>query len=264
MNGATASPREILGTEDLAVHIGARTLIEALTLRVHAGEIWSLLGPNGCGKSTLLHVLAGLHPPAAGTVRLIGRALPGLAPREAARLRGLLLQTQSDAFDARVRDVVSLGRHPYIGRFGWESDVDRAAVQHAMHAMDVLHLADRRMHRLSGGERQRVAVATLLAQDTPLLLLDEPTIHLDLSHQAMLMTRLVSMAHERQCAIVFATHEYNLAARFATHALLIHGASEVDIGPADTMLTAERLARLFGFPMVALRNGAPPVFVPQW
>lgn len=252
-----------LGVRGLRVRAGVRVLLEELSVDFRAGESWCLLGPNGSGKSTLLHTLAGLHSPDAGSITLFGAALPDWNGRAAARKRGLLQQHHNDSFSAGVLETVLLGRHPHIGRFGWEGAEDLRRARDALALVDLSGAGERDVLTLSGGERQRVALAALFAQDPELLLLDEPSAHLDLSHQASVFEHL-SCLRTRGRTIVFATHDCNLAARFATHALLLDGRGGGICGEARVMLDAERLSRLFGFPLAWAQAKHASGFVPRW
>jgi len=253
--------RLLLQTQALKISAGSRTLIESLDLKVHGGELWCVMGPNGSGKTTLLHTLAGLRPLQGGSVALKGRALADWPSGELARLRGLLPQTQHDAFSAAAIDVVLLGRHPHLGRWAWESASDRRAAAAALKAMDLEALADHDVTTMSGGERQRVGIAALLAQDPPLLLLDEPVAHLDLHHQVTMLDRLRRLAHERGRAIVMSIHDLNLAARFATHALVLGPGAMLRQGPAESTMNEVVLSAAFGHPVASERFGNRTVFV---
>ena len=240
----------LLDVRGLDLRAGTRLLVSQLNLQVHAGELWCVLGPNGSGKSTLLHTLAGLRAPAAGTVQCVGADTAQAAPEQLARLRGLLTQTVHDSFSAPALDVVLLGRHPHHDRWSFgDGDDDRRIALDAMAAVDAAALAARDVTTLSGGERQRVAVAALLAQQVPLMLLDEPTAHLDLKHQIGLLQHLQDWVEREAHAAVLALHDLNLAARFATHALLLGPRAQARAGRVDTVMTDVALAAAFDHPL---------------
>lgn len=253
----------LLAARGLRIEAGGRVLVAAADLCVRRGETWCLLGRNGSGKSTLLHALAGLSAPRQGSVLLDGRTYRDWGLRAAARLRGLLLQQQVDTFSATVCDTVMLGRHPHIGGLHGASHEDRAIVEQTMHSLDLTALAGQDILTLSGGERQRVALATLLAQAPALYLLDEPTAHLDFAHQAMLF-RTLSALTRAGCAVLFATHDCNLARRFATHALLLGGDGDLHAGEAHALLDAERLSTVFGHRLDEIGDGVTGALVPRW
>jgi iron complex transport system ATP-binding protein len=256
-----SASKPLLEARGVKVTAGERTLIDALDLQVRRGELWCVLGPNGSGKTTLLHTLAGLRAPGAGSIALKGRALADWPLDELARQRGLLPQAQHDAFSAAVTDVVLLGRHPHLGRWAWESEHDRRLAHAALQAMDLTALADHDVTTLSGGERQRVGIAALLAQDPPLLLLDEPVAHLDLHHQVTALEHLRRLTRERGRAVLMSIHDLNLAARFATHALVIGPGTRLHQGPAESTMNEVVLSAAFGHPVAAERYGNRTVYV---
>jgi iron complex transport system ATP-binding protein len=253
----------LLAAQALTVRIGGRTVAEALNLRLAAGERLVILGRNGAGKTTLLHTLAGLRLPAAGRVELEGTPVEALGGREAAQLRGLLAQQQVDAFPATVLEMALVGRHPHLGRWGWESARDERIAREALAAVGLAELADRDVRSLSGGERQRLAIATLLAQQPRLHLLDEPLAHLDLNHQVAVLALFSRQAEEACAGVVMVLHDVNLARRYADRILLLAGDGRWEEGPAAEMLDTARLSALYGHPLRALHDSAGPVFVPE-
>ncbi len=243
---AAPQPAPLLEARGLTLTRGSRTLVSRLDWQAHGGQLWCLLGPNGVGKTTLLHALAGVLP-AAG-VTLDGRALAQWDVQQLALERGFMPQQIHDAFSASALDTVLLGRHPHLGRWDWESDADVAIAQQALDACGMAGFAQRDVVTLSGGERQRVGLAMLLAQQPRVLLLDEPASHQDLQHQVAIFTLLRALADGGR-ALVAAVHDINLAARFATHALLLDGSGGTEAGPVGEMLTPERLSRIFHHPV---------------
>ena len=217
-------------------------------------------GRNGAGKTTLLTTLAGLRAPAAGTIEIDGRPLSTFEPRELARFRGLLPQDDSDPFPATALETVLIGRHPHLSRWRWEGAEDLRIARQALSAADLAGAESRDVRTLSGGERRRVALATLLAQQPRLFLLDEPSSHLDLAHQVATLDRLVSLARTEHRSVVMALHDVNLAMRYCDHALLLDR-GEGEAGPAEELLTRERLSVLYGVPLRRLRDEDRSVFV---
>jgi iron complex transport system ATP-binding protein len=250
----TAGP-PLLEASRLTLHAGTRELLRDLSLCVNAGELWCVLGPNGSGKTTLLHTLAGVSTPAAGRVCLMGADLAHTPPEHTARRRALLTQTVHDSFSARALEVVLLGRHPHHDRWSFDDNEDRRIAQDALAAVDAAALWARDVVTLSGGERQRVAIAALLAQRVPLMLLDEPTAHLDLRHQIGVLEHLRGLVDAGGHAAVIALHDLNLAARFATHALVLGGAAPV-AGTVDDAMSEDALAAAFEHPLRRLRTGS--------
>jgi iron complex transport system ATP-binding protein len=259
-----AKLRASLHVSALALRAGGRTLIDDLTLTFSPGEAWCIAGPNGAGKTTLLNVLAGLSKPAAGAVSLDGVDLNDWRAAGLARRRAWMPQSTHDAFSATVLDTVLLNRFPYLTGWGWESDDDRAAAHAALDALGLAAFASRDVLTLSGGERQRVALAAVLCQNAPLLLLDEPLAHLDLHHQIDCLNALVKAARDERRAVVLSCHDLNLARRFATHALLLDGHGGAQGGLVADVLTAERASAAFGYPLALIRDGGHEALVPRF
>jgi iron complex transport system ATP-binding protein len=248
-----ALPEVAIQLDALRVHAGARDLVADLTLTVRRGERWVILGPNGAGKSSLLAVLAGLRCAEAGTVRLAGQGFERWTVDALAGCRALVTDRWLDPFAASVLDTVLTARY----RFG-PADADGLARAHAELAqLDCADLAEHDVRTLSRGERQRVALATALAQDTPLLLCDEPTSHQDPRHQALVLRRL---AHLPDRTLVASMHDVNGAARLATHVLLLSGRGTWRAGPAAEVLTTEALGDLFGAPFAVVATDEGPLF----
>lgn len=256
--------RPLLCARDVELNVGGHTLLKSLSLDVHPGDRWCVLGPNGSGKTTLLRVLAGICRPNRGAVHLRGMPYDRWAPRLAALERSFLPQGESYAFQASVRDCVLLGRHPHSSRFGWLSARDRECACAAMSVMDLTLLAERDVRTLSGGEQQRTRLAAMLAQDPKLFVLDEPTSHLDLGHQAALFRHLANLCEHERSALIFSTHELSLAARFATHALVFCGDGSVRCGASADVLRHDFLSDAFGFPIDAAQGASGNAFVPRW
>jgi len=253
----------LLEASDLCLRAGERTLVHGLSFGVHAGEVWCMLGRNGAGKSTFLHTAVGLRMPQRGTLRLAGRALNEWPVAEAARQRAFLPQSIHDAFSASVLETVLVGRHPHLSRWQWEGEDDRRIAQAALAAVDLSGFDERDVLTLSGGERQRVALAALLVQDTPLLLLDEPVNHLDLHHQLMVLEHLVKLARERGKGILFTAHDLNIAARYAGHAVLLSPGGSTQQGKIGEVMTETALSQAFGQRVNRVQALGCTLFVPQ-
>ncbi len=251
----------LLGVHGLVVRIGPRTLVQGLSMQAFAGQVWCILGANGAGKSTFLDTVVGLRCPDGGSIHLAGRPAGDWSPLEAARVRAYLPQSMRDAFSATLLDVVLMGRHPHLSRWAWEDEPERRIALAALHAVGLADMAGRDITTLSGGERQRAAIAALIAQDTPLLLLDEPVAHLDLRHQTMILEHLRRLAFERERAVVFSVHDLNLAARFATHAMLFHGNGAVEAGPVGEVMTDEALSGALHCGVARIDVGPRSLFV---
>jgi iron complex transport system ATP-binding protein len=247
----------LLEARALALHAGPRELLRALDLRVERGQFWAVIGPNGAGKTTLLATLAGLARPAGGRLAMRGRPLAHWKPLAAARWRGFLPQHVEPMYGVAVLQAVLLGRHPHAGRHGWslwEGADDIALARAALDRMGLAALAARDVASLSGGERQRVALASLLAQDPPLALLDEPLTHLDLHHQHAVMQLLRERA-QGGSAVVASIHDLSLAARFATHALVFTGGGDCATGAAADVLDEATLSAAFAHRVQRLADG---------
>ena len=253
----------MIETIDLTLTAGQRVLLDCLSWRAQAGENWCVIGPNGAGKSTFLRALAGVREADGGSIRLDGRELASWPLGELARKRAWLPQSRGDAFAYSVIDTVLAARHPYQGGRHWEGSEDLDAARKALALLDVLDLAARDVRTLSGGERQRVALAALLAQDTPVLLLDEPANALDLSHQVAVSELLARLCREQDKLVVQVVHDLNQAEAGATHALLLMPGGAWHAGPVGEVMQPGLLSQCLGHPVAAIAHGERTIFIPE-
>jgi iron complex transport system ATP-binding protein len=223
-------------------------VIYDVSLRVVAGEMVGLLGPNGAGKSTALKLATGVLKPQQGEIRLQGDSLRSLSRAEVARRVAVVPQDFSVQFAYTVRQIVEMGRLPHMGVWGVSRVDDRLAVQAALEATNVSPLADRVFNDLSGGERQRVLIALALAQDAPIILLDEPTAHLDIRHQIEVLDLLRRLNHEHGLTVIAALHDLNLAARYFPRLILFNREIVTD-GPPASVLDEAVLSRVYQTPV---------------
>ncbi len=234
----------LLECRALDVCVESRILVRGLDLQVSSGSMLVILGPNGSGKSLALHTLAGLRPPKAGEVLILGRSLTGWRRSALAVELALLPQNVEDPFPASVIETVLLGRHPHIPRWQWESARDLAIASDALAAVGLVGYEQRDILTLSGGERRRAALAAVLAQTPRIFLLDEPTNQLDPNHQLEALQLLRERA-DAGAAVVVTLHDPNLAERFADHVLLIGRNGDWQCGKAAGILTSQHLSTLY-------------------
>ena len=244
-----------IDVSDLSVTLGGVSVLDSVSTSVDEGRFVGLVGPNGAGKTTLLRAINGALTPDRGTVRVAGQDIAGLGSRATSRLVATVPQSTASAFDFPVRHVVAMGRTPHVGRLGTRTAADRAAVDEAMARAAVADLADRPVTDVSGGERQRVVLARALAQDTPVLLLDEPTSDLDVNHQVRTLELVADLVDEGR-TVVAAIHDLDLAARYCDRVALLAGGKLRAVGTPDEVLTAERLERVFDTPVEVGENPA--------
>jgi iron complex transport system ATP-binding protein len=219
--------------------------IRDVSLALDRGSLTGLLGPNGCGKTTLLKLMAGVLRPQQGTITFEERDLQDISRRELARHVAVVPQETHPAFDYRVIEMVLMGRHPHLGTFALEGPDDMAIAQDALRATGITHLAARSYMSLSGGEKQRVVIASALAQQPDVLLLDEPTASLDLAYQLEVAALLVRLNRERGSTIVVATHDLNLAASICRTLVLVRGGRVLTQGPIEGVLNSHSIRQLY-------------------
>jgi len=234
----------VIRVTDLRVELGGSTVLADVSLSVEAGEFLALVGPNGAGKTTLLWTINGRLEPTRGMVELDDRDVADLGARETARLVATVPQETAVDFAFTVEDLVTMGRTPHRGRFATVTPEDREAVQRALERTETVPLADRTVTSLSGGERQRAVLARALAQETPALLLDEPTANLDINHQVRTLSLARTFADEGT-TVVAAIHDLELAARFCDTMVLLADRQVQAAGPPASVLESEVIERAF-------------------
>lgn len=240
-----------------------REVLRDVDLVANAGEIVALIGPNGAGKSTLLRVIGGLLRPAAGTVTIDGIDVTALDRRAIARQIAVVPQVFETLFPFTVREIVALGRTSRLGPLGKLGSDDARAVARALDDLDATDLADRRIDRVSGGERQRAVLAMALAQEAGVLLLDEPTAHLDPTHQRATLERVATLARVRGLAVVAVLHDLNLAAAFASRVVLLADGAVIRDGAPGNVITAELVSAVFGPGLRVVAHDERPFVIPE-
>ncbi|GAB3619972.1 ABC transporter ATP-binding protein [Glutamicibacter endophyticus] len=243
----------LLAGESLTLGYGPRIISEGLDVQITPGSFTAILGPNACGKSTLLRALSGLGKAEAGQVIVNDRRLESYTPRQLAKHLGMLPQSASSPDSLTVYELVCRGRYAYQGFLRQFGSDDRLAVQDALEQTGLIQLAHRPLTQLSGGQRQRAWIAMVLAQQTELLLLDEPTTYLDLAHQVELLNLLDELVH-RGRTVVAVLHDLNLAFRYASHLVLMKdGKIRAQGAPAD-VVTSDLIHEIFDLPNVVISD----------
>jgi iron complex transport system ATP-binding protein len=246
----------ILAVSDLsfAYNGKAPAVLRDLGLAIPARAVTAILGPNGSGKTTLLRLLLGVLRPQRGTVHLLGRPLDDYSRRQRGRLLGLVPQDEHIPFEFSVLEYVLLGRAPYLGPLEMPGLADRMAAEEALRVAGLAELRDRPLPNLSGGERQLAVVARALAQQPSVLLMDEPTAHLDLGNRGRLLTIMRSLS-AGGATVVLTTHDPNLASEVAQHVVLMRRGEIVKVGRTEGVLTSENLSAIYGVPVQVLEIG---------
>lgn len=264
----------MLEVTHLTVGYGSKPVLKDVSFRLADGEILAVIGPNGAGKSTLVRALSGILPPQCGSIRYNGRDLCSLSVQERARMIAVVPQARNLPAGFTAWQVVSLGRTPYLNWFGQLSPADEELVREAMRRTDTAHLAERLVGELSGGEMQRLLLARALVQATPIMLLDEPTTHLDLQYQIGLLNRVVEVVRQpisgngngkpHSPAALVVLHDLNLVARYADRVLLMVDGCVRSCGTVSDVLRPAMLSEAFGVPLEVMRspNGKYPLVVP--
>jgi iron complex transport system ATP-binding protein len=233
---------------------GADFALAAINLPIPAGSAIGIIGPNGAGKSTLLKLITGVLRPTSGKVTVDGYDVAGVKQVEVARRIAMVPQDNYLDFPFTVEQVVLMGRYPHLRRWRWEGERDRKVAAHSMEVTATHHLAGRPVTSLSGGERQRVAIARALTQEPEVLLLDEPTAHLDIAHQAQILDLMCRLNRERGLTVVAALHDLNLASAYLGLLTFLKEGRIIDFGPPHKVLTAENIAAVYGVKVLVTRH----------
>ena len=252
----------MLSIDDVSIRYEARTVLRNISFDVNPGEVLALIGPNGVGKSTLIRACSGTLKPIHGRVTIGGQDAQRLRLEDRAKLIAVVPQAVRLPESFSVVETVLMGRTPYVGWLGRESEKDRLAVQAALDRTSTLELADRPIGELSGGEQQRVLIARALAQSARTLLLDEPTAQLDLKHQASVLSLVRDLAHAENYAVLIALHDLNLAAQYADRVALLSNGTVAAIGTSEEVLTEAHLSPAYGLRITVYEHpahGAPLV-----
>jgi len=247
--GAPPRTEPLVSVDGLRVRLGGATVLDGVDATVDRGRFVGLVGPNGAGKTTLLRAIAGAVVPDAGRVTVDGERIHDLSSKAASRRVASVPQDTTVAFGFDVRTVVEMGRNPHRSRFGGWADADAAAVERALDRTDTRRFADRGVDTLSGGERQRVLLARAIAQDAPVLLLDEPTGSLDINHQVRTLDLVADLVSEGRTALA-AIHDLDLAARYCDELILLSEGRVVAAGPPGAVLTESAVQDAFGADVV--------------
>ena len=256
----------MLTVQDLTIRTREKVLIAELSMMIQPGQSWFVYGANGTGKSTMMRALAGFRNlqldgiTTQGNVLLDGRDLHTISLTQLARQRAWLPQRLSDTFGWTVFETVLSSRYPYHGGL-WENEADFVIAEQALRQMDLLHLASRDIRTLSGGERQRTSIASIIAQDAPLILMDEPDAALDLPHRLALMQFIQGFVADQRRAVMTIMHDINMARLAATHVLLLLGDGRWEAGERAQVMTEEKLSQCLHCPIRAVTSHGDKIFV---
>lgn len=253
----------MLKIKSLTVAYGQQVVLRDFTLEISPGEIVALVGPNGAGKSTLIRAISGVIKIQSGSMRFRKQDLSDLSPSHLAKIIGVVPQARPFGGAFTVEQSILLGRTPHMNWLGQPQEHDHLEVQKAMRNTQTEHLAQRRIAELSGGEQQRVLLARALAQTTPVLLLDEPTTHLDLRHQSSILSLTKELAHTTGLAVLMALHDLNQVSLFADRVALLVGGNLLAVGSPKEVLTVEQISTAYQTPVQVIphpEDKAPFIF----
>ena len=254
-----------LAARGVSFSYGPRSILRGIDLEALPGEVVGLVGPNGSGKTTLLRIASGVLTPQEGDVYVHGSRLPSLRPRDRARLVAMVQQSPAVPQGFSSLEVVLMGRNPYLGLLQWEGQKDIDVCREVMELTETWEYADRPVSTLSGGELQRVFIARALAQQAPVLILDEPTSHLDISYQTGVMDMIERIRRKTRITVLAAMHDLSLAAQYCSRIVALHEGSVAASGDPSEVLTEEVVSRVFGAAVSIVRHPVhgTPVVIPM-
>lgn len=237
--------KEILKTKSLSIGYEGKTVVSDINVTLNEGDIIALVGPNGAGKSTLFKTFSTHIKPVGGTIELFGKDLMAIAPKERAKLLGIVLTERPDDMFMKVYDVVAAGRYPYTGMFGKLSENDEKEIKVSLELVGVNHLINRVFNTLSDGEKQKVMIAKAIAQNTPIIMLDEPTAFLDYPSKIDLFSLLKKLAKEQHKAILFSSHDLELLLRYTDNLWIIAKNQPFAAGKSSELLKNNVIKKYF-------------------
>lgn len=244
----------LIEVENLKFGYGKQLVLNGVSFNVKKGEFISIIGPNGSGKSTLLKILNNLYNPCEGKIFIDGNDIKSFKKRDLAKKMGLVLQDTNIDYEFTVEDIVLMGRHPHKGRWEKEDANDYKIVNESLEMTDTTYLKDRIITEVSGGERQRVMIAKALAQKPSIILLDEPTSHLDINHQVEILKLLKRMNKENGTTIILVIHDINLGIRYSDKVILLNEGKIVEMGDAEKVITKENVEMTYNINVAIERN----------
>ena len=244
----------MLSIQSIKVSYGETEILHDVTLEIPAGEVVSLIGPNGAGKTTLMRAISGVIPIQSGSVYVEGQDLSSTPVAQRARLLAVVPQARKLTPEYTAKQAIMMGRTPYLGWLGNSGQVDFDKVDWAIDRTGISGLVERRVDELSGGEQQLVLIARALAQDAPVILLDEPTAHLDLRHQATILELVHQLASERNLAVLMSLHDLNLVSIFSDRITLLDQGIIVADGSPHEVLVREQLTSVYGVPLDIIQH----------
>ena len=253
----------ILELENLEIKIGDTVICRELSLLLEGGRLLGILGRNGAGKTTLLHTIMGFRPFQHGAIRIQQEDLHAIPRQQLATKIGLLFQESENSLPATVLETVMLGRHPHSENLLWDSPADVAYCRETLSQMGLGSLENRQVSTLSGGEKQRLAIALLLAQNPKVLLLDEPSNHLDIDYQIKILSLLHEKSRKQNAAMIIASHDINLVSRFCDDVLLLLEDGNAITGPIAEVLDTQNLERAFGCKVECVQVSGHHYYLPK-